>query len=75
MKNIRNKISGIATFNLFGLCAFMADQMGLNVDRVRIYFIYSSFIMLGSPILLYLMMSFVLESYKSLRKPYRIWDL
>jgi len=75
MKNIRNKISDVATFNLFGLCTLLADKMGLNVDRLRIYFIYSSFLMLGSPVLLYLLMSFALECYTAFRRPYRIWDL
>lgn len=75
MKNIRNKISDAATFNLFGLCSFTAEKVGLGVDRLRIYFIYLSFIMLGSPILLYLMLSFALECYRAFRKPYRIWDL
>lgn len=45
----------------FGVCSYMGDKMGLASARVRMYFIYLSFVALGSPIILYLFIAFWLN--------------
>ncbi len=42
----------------FEVCTRLGDKMGLRPSVVRLYFIYTSFIGLGSPLLVYLMMAF-----------------
>lgn len=42
----------------FEVCTRLGDKMGLRPSVVRLYFIYTSFIGLGSPLLIYLMMAF-----------------
>jgi phage shock protein PspC (stress-responsive transcriptional regulator) len=55
------KIKDIVDRNAFGVCSFLGDKMGVASARVRIYFIYISFVTLGSPILLYLFAAFWLN--------------
>jgi phage shock protein PspC (stress-responsive transcriptional regulator) len=44
--------------SLFGVCSYLGEKMQLTSARVRLYFIYLSFITLGSPILFYLFLAF-----------------
>lgn len=45
----------------FGVCTYLGDKMGLASARVRMYFIYLSFVALGSPIIVYLFVAFWLN--------------
>ncbi len=42
----------------FGVCQALSDYMGIRVSRVRLFFIYTSFIAMGSPAILYLILAF-----------------
>jgi phage shock protein PspC (stress-responsive transcriptional regulator) len=42
----------------FGVCSYLGEKMGLASARVRMYFIYLSFVALGSPIIVYLFVAF-----------------
>jgi phage shock protein PspC (stress-responsive transcriptional regulator) len=52
---IRNKLDRQA----FGVCSKIAELLNMKVSSVRLFFIYSSFLTLGSPLLAYLIMVFV----------------
>ncbi|MBX7050861.1 MAG: PspC domain-containing protein [Flavobacteriales bacterium] len=51
---------------LFGVCAGIADYMGVKTRHVRLSFIYLSFLTFGSPIFAYLVLIFW-------RRHSRIW--
>jgi phage shock protein C len=51
----------------FGVCTYLADKFGIHESRVRVYFIYTSFLTFGSPILLYLFTAFWLNIRKYIR--------
>ena len=63
----------------FGVCEWWGDKLGIKVSKIRLFFIYLSFITFGSPIIVYLIMAFILEhkDYFKLRKKNRksVWDL
>jgi len=42
----------------FGVCSYLGKKMGIRSSRVRLYFIYSSFVTMGSPIIIYLILAF-----------------
>ena len=42
----------------FGVCNTLGRYMGLHASRVRLYFIYLSFVTFGSPIFIYLVLAF-----------------
>ncbi len=52
---------------VFGVCTYIADKMGVARERVRLYFIYLSFLTLGSPIVVYLFIAFWLNIKKYIR--------
>ncbi len=63
----------------FGVCAWWARKLGISSTKVRLGFIYFSFIALGSPVLIYLVMAWILEhkhyfKLKAKRKR-SIWEL
>ncbi len=48
----------------FGVCQTIGDKLGIKASRVRLYFIYTSFIAMGSPLILYLILAFWLNVKK-----------
>ncbi len=42
----------------FGVCQRIGELLKINPARIRLYFIYLSFITFGSPLVIYLIMAF-----------------
>ena len=57
MKNLYH-LKHILERSAFGVCAYLGDRMGIASSKVRLYFIYTSFVTLGSPIIIYLFAAF-----------------
>jgi len=57
----------IFTRPVFGVCTFIAEKMGVARERIRLYFIYLSFLTLGSPIIIYLFVAFWLNVKRYIR--------
>lgn len=68
---LMNKIGAIARDLIekysFGVCNFIADKMGIQVSRVRIYFIYLAFVTFGSAMIVYFFIGFWLNVQKYYR--------
>jgi phage shock protein PspC (stress-responsive transcriptional regulator) len=45
----------------FGVCQWVGEWMRIRPAKIRLYFIYASFITFGSPFILYLVMAFWLN--------------
>lgn len=74
MKQMK-QVSTLLERSAFGVCAYLGQKMGLASSRVRMYFIYVSFVTLGSPLLIYLFMAFWLNLRDYLRnKRNMIWE-
>ncbi len=63
----------------YGVCEWWAKKMGIRSSKVRLGFIYASFLTLGSSLFIYLMMAWILE-HKHYFKPKKsksssIWDI
>ncbi len=58
----------------FGVCAFLGEKFGFATSSIRLFFIYASFLTLGSPVILYLSIAFILNIRAHLRKRNTIWD-
>ena len=52
----------------FGVCSYLGDKMGIASARVRINFIYISFVALGSPVILYIFVAFWLNVRNYIRR-------
>ncbi|MFT4678045.1 MAG: phage shock protein C [Litorivivens sp.] len=62
----------------FGVCDWWGRRLGIKATKIRLAFIYLSFITLGSPLLIYLMMAFILENkeyFKSARRRKTVWEI
>ncbi|MCC6600641.1 MAG: PspC domain-containing protein [Crocinitomicaceae bacterium] len=46
----------------FGVCSWMGERMGIRPHRIRLYFIYLSFLAFGSPVFVYLVLKFWKEN-------------
>ena len=51
----------------FGVCAKLGEIFGISSSVVRVYFIYASFLTLGSPIIVYLSLAFWMNVKRYLR--------
>ena len=59
----------------FGVCQEIGDRFGIQASRIRLYFIYTSFITVGSPFVIYLVLAFWMNVKKYLRGPESpVWD-
>ena len=54
--------------SVFGVCSYLAQKLGIKASSVRIYFVYISFVTIGSPIVIYLFFAFWLNIRQYLRK-------
>ncbi|MGV6860332.1 MAG: PspC family transcriptional regulator [Putridiphycobacter sp.] len=78
MKKTIQKIAFFFEMRSFGVSTWFARKLRVEVSRVRLFFIYFAFIGLGSPILVYLIMAFILEHkhiFKFQRKRVSIWEI
>ncbi len=58
----------------FGVCTKLGEKLRIPTSSIRIFFIYSSFLTVGSPIILYLSLAFVMNFRKHLRRKHNsIW--
>lgn len=61
----------------FGVCTRLGEKMNISASSIRLYFIYTSCLTLGSPVVLYLIMAFWMEMRKHLRRHNNptVWEL
>ena len=72
---LTNEIKDSVERYAFGVCDFLGERMNIASGTVRKYFIYTSFIAMGSPLIIYLVVAFWMN-IKSYVRPNRvsIWD-
>lgn len=68
-------IRALVERSAFGVCQAIGEKVGIRASRIRLYFIYTSFIALGSPVIFYLIAAFWLNIKKYLSRPPKVlWD-
>jgi len=61
---------------VFGVCEYIGQKIGMKTSRIRLYFIYASFLTFGSPVIIYLILAFILDQKNLLKsRKSTIWDL
>ena len=62
--------------HVFGVCSYLGERFGISGARIRLYFIYTSFITMGSPIIIYLILAFWINIKKYTRHHRNTtWDI
>ena len=62
------KIKDLVELQWFGVCTWWAEKLGVSINKVRLFFIYFSFLTAGSMSIVYLAMGFVLDIRNAFRK-------
>ncbi len=52
------KFREIIEMQAFGVCSAIGDRLGVASSRIRMWFIYISFLTMGSPVIIYMILVF-----------------
>lgn len=74
MNHLTDKIQHFFESNAFGVCSHLGEKLGIATSSIRLFFIYASFLTVGSPVIIYLSIAFVMNMRKHLRKRKPVWD-
>jgi phage shock protein PspC (stress-responsive transcriptional regulator) len=78
MKRTLQKIAFFFEMRSYGVCDWWASKLGIQSNKVRLGFIYATVIGLGSPLIPYLIMAWILEHkhyFNISSKKRSIWEL
>jgi len=73
-KDLVRRIQLFFEGHAFGVCSYLGGKLGIATSSIRLFFIYASFLTLGSPVIIYLSLAFMLNMRAHLRKRSTIWD-
>lgn len=60
----------------FGVSTYLANKFNMSLAKVRLFFIYSSFLAVGFPILFYLLAAVFLDIRSYMKRiRLRVWDV
>jgi phage shock protein PspC (stress-responsive transcriptional regulator) len=70
-----NRFKYFVEGRIFGVCSFVGEKLGISPGIIRIYFIYTSFIAITSPVIIYLVLAFWINLKKYLTwKKNPVWE-
>ncbi|MEO8712922.1 MAG: PspC family transcriptional regulator [Parafilimonas sp.] len=58
------KLKQLIEWRAFGVCEPLGERLGISTSRIRMWFIYISFLTMGSPVIIYMVMAFWLNIKK-----------
>ena len=58
MQDRLTEIKDFIEWKAFGVCTAIGDKLGVATSRIRLWFIYISFLTMGSPIIIYMILAF-----------------
>jgi len=61
-----NRFKQFIEWHVFGVCAAIGEKMGIATSTIRKYFIYISFLTMGSPVIIYLFIAFWMNIKRSI---------
>jgi len=60
----------------FGVCTWLGEKLDMPSSVIRLFFIYTSFLTAGSPLIIYMVLAFWLKLKNYVRsKRSSVWDL
>ena len=59
-----NKLRDFLELNAFGVCTAMGEMLGVATSRIRMWFVYISFLTMGSPVIIYMILAFTINLKK-----------
>jgi phage shock protein PspC (stress-responsive transcriptional regulator) len=72
-----NRLRAILEMHAFGVCAALGERFGIASAKIRTWFIYISFLTMGSPVIIYMVLAFWMNiknyMFAAKRNPLRNW--
>jgi phage shock protein C len=60
----------------FGVCSRIGEKLKMRTSVIRLFFIYASFLTIGSPLIIYMILAFWLKMKSYVRSSRSsVWDL
>ena len=60
----------------FGVCTYLGEKFNVSITKIRLFFIYSSFLAVGFPLIFYIFAGIVLDIRSYVKRVHsRITDL
>ncbi len=60
----------------YGVCTTIGEKIGISTRRIRLFFVYTTFLTLGSPVIVYMILAFWMNMRRYAReKRTAVWDL
>lgn len=53
-----NRLKDFVEWQAFGVCSAIGARLGIATSRIRLFFIYISFLTMGSPVVIYMVLAF-----------------
>ncbi|MBI1343735.1 MAG: PspC domain-containing protein [Terrimonas sp.] len=70
-----NKFKEFVEWKAFGVCTAIGERLGIATSRIRQYFMFTSLLTMGSPIIIYMILAFWINIKKYIlaarRNPFR----
>ena len=72
-----NKLREFIEVQAFGVCTAIGEKLGIATSRIRMWFIYISFLTMGSPVIIYMILAFWMNIKRYIlsakRNPLKYW--
>ncbi|HNR48673.1 MAG TPA: PspC domain-containing protein [Bacteroidia bacterium] len=76
MNSIIESVKNFFERQAFGICEFWGEKFGIKSSQIRLFFIYASFLTIGSPVILYMILGFWMKMKKIVhRQRGGVWDM
>ncbi|TAD86336.1 MAG: PspC domain-containing protein [Bacteroidetes bacterium] len=53
-----DRLRSFIEINAFGVCSYLGEKFNIATSKIRMYFIYLSFLTMGSPVIIYFFIAF-----------------
>jgi phage shock protein PspC (stress-responsive transcriptional regulator) len=71
-----NSLRDVIERSVYGVCSYLGRKLSMPTKKIRLFFIYTSFIAFGSPVIIYLILTFILNlRYMINNKRNPVWDI
>lgn len=72
MERVLLDVRNFVEVRTFGVCTYLGEKMGIPIRNIRLFFVYASFIAMGSPVIIYMSMAFMLNIKKYIRSSKKV---
>ena len=55
------KFRSFLELQFFGVCSYLGEKLSMPSSKIRLFFIYATFVAAGSPVIIYLVMAFLIR--------------